>query len=535
MGKLRDPSAKYKLMKLMEDPTEKQKIMDLLKDPQSKEELQGHFQKHMLQKGSDGRDEPTITPALPPPPVAAPEDDTLEPTDNDPVQLAISEKLLPPLEQPAGEPLLLVECLRQAFTLHPDLQVAIQGAVQAEAEIRVVDASYVPQIGIIADRNREVDPRLQQDTTIQMQLSHTLWDFGQRAKQLKAAQATFRAAVRDFQNAWVTQVQAVTAAYVGVLQAELIEAVQADNLARTNLNYQVTEAFYQGGLKSMIDVSTARVQQAQAQVALVKAQNDVTVNRVILAQAMGVPIENIESRPLDERGILSSTPKPNRDVALSYLNAYHPALTSLTAQAASNFANAQAARRGNAPVLSAYALYGNTGRNFPNEPAWQLELSLEFPFFSPDIGARGDSSDAAGHQSLAQRNSQEILLIQQLDSALANMDGARERARYAVQGVRQALLNAELAQKRYKVGLSQITELINARSFVESTRSDLILALSDLKRSETLFLQAMGQVPIPPGVPLDSPLLQLQIEEFDARDKALEQRRGPIEVPENKQ
>lgn len=530
---LENSNSKNKLFQRMEDPTEKQKIMDMIEDPEKKQKLEEMFGHYRLQK-SAGIDQPVITPALPAAPPEAPPEPTLQAAEEDPASVAIAENLLPPLQQPEGDVLTMDECLRQTFALHPNLTAALQGAVQAEAQIRVVDAAYVPTLSIIGDKTRQADPRLQQDTTIQLQMAHTLYDGGQRKKKLKAAQADFRAAVRNFQNAWVTQVQLVTAAYIAVLQSEFIEAVQADNLARTDLNFQVSQAFYQGGMKSMIDVSTARIQQAQAQVALATAKNNVVVARVQLAQAMGVPVENVNHRPLDDRGILSATEKRDRDQALAFLDAYHPALTSLTQQALSNFASAEAARRVNAPVLSAYALYGNTGDTFPNRPDWSLQLSLEFDFFTPDASANGDANDAAGHQLLAQRDSQELLLIQQLDSALANMEGARERASYAIQGVRQSLINADLAQRRYKVGLSDITELINARSFVESTRSDLILALSDLKRAETLFLQAMGAVPVPPGIPADSPLLILQIDEPTARDKALKARRGPLEVPENK-
>ena len=83
------------------------------------------------------------------------------------------------------------------------------------------------------------------------------------------------------------------------------------------------------------------------------------------------------------------------------------------------------------------------------------------------------------------------------------------------------------------MGLSDITEVINARGFVESTRTDLITALVDLKNAENLFYQAMGQVPLPPGLPADTPLLQQQIDEMPARDEALEHKLPPPEPPAN--
>lgn len=483
---------------------------------------------------NEGRDEPVIFPPLGPPPASVKDHPApdLVPSAEDPVQAAISESLLPNPVQPSGQPLGLAECLDKAYLYHPQLQQYIQDIVQAEAQIRVVDASYLPILDITGDRTRDQDPDIEQDTTIQLNLTHTLWDGGQRSKQLKSAQASFRAAVRNFQSNWINRTQQVTAAYIAVLQAEYVEAIQADNLARTNLNYSVANAFYQGGLKSMIDVSTARVQQAQAQVSLVTAQNNVKTARISLAQAVGVPLEEVQ-RPLDLVPVLSATARPDREIALSYLETYHPALTSLTAQAESNFATAQANRRGNAPVFTANLYYGNIGINFPSAPIWQFQVELDFPIYKPETGAKGDASDAAGHALLKQREDQQLTLIKQLDSALADMEGARERAGYAVQGVRQALFNADLADRRYKVGLSDIQELINARGYVESARQDLVTALVDLKNAENLFYQAMGQVPLPPGFPADTPLLQQQIDELPLRDEVRSRALPPPEKPVN--
>jgi cobalt-zinc-cadmium efflux system outer membrane protein len=485
---------------------------------------------------SNGRDRPVITPALPAPPSGALEGPPpqLAPAEEDPAEAAVSEKLLPSPDQPSGQTLELVDCLRLAFQRHPTLQREIQAVVEAEADIRVVDASYIPTLYISADGTRQADPDISQDNTYQVGLTHTLFDAGQRGRRLKAAQASFRASVRDFQSTWINQTQAVTTAYINVLQAEYQEAIQADNLARTDLNYQVAAAFYKGGLKSMIDVSTARVQQAQAQVSLATAQNTVRVTRIALAQSMGVPLAEVEKRPLNIQPILSSTQLPDRQAALEYLSANNPVLTSLTAQAESNFATAQAERRGNAPVVTANTFYGNTGVYFPQTPVWQFQLQVNFPFFSPSVGPSGDAADAAGQELLQERANQQLLLIQQLDTAISDIEGARERARYAVQGVREALYNADIAYRRYKVGLSDITELINARGNVESTRSSLVSALADLKTAEASFLQAMGQVPVPPGLPADTPLLKEQIEEFPARDEAREHALPSPEPPVNR-
>ena len=75
--------------------------------------------------------------------------------------------------------------------------------------------------------------------------------------------------------------------------------------------------------------------------------------------------------------------------------------------------------------------------------------------------------------------------------------------------------------------------MVTAIDLLDGTRTDLITALVDLKNAENLFYQAMGQVPLPPGLPADTPLLQQQIDEMPARDEALEHKLPPPEPPAN--
>ena len=428
--------------------------------------------------------------------------------------------LLPALQEPAGEYLLLEDCLRMAYFNHPNLKSDIQGVVAAEAKLRIVDASYLPTFALTVDNTQEADPSISRDTTVELGVTHTIWDTGQRGKQAAAARADLRAAIRQFQTTWIGQVQTVVSAYISLLEAEYLKQIQEDDVKRTRLNYDVAKAFYTTGVKSMIDVTTAEIQMSQARVDLATADNSVRTARIALAQAIGVDVAELEGRPLEDL-LMREAAVPNRSDALAYLEEFHPSLTGLSDQAESSFATAEAARRSNAPILTGSAYYGNGGVIFPQSPIWQVELTLTFPFYTPSAGPTGDASEAEGQQFLAEREAQQLLLIQQLDTAISDIQGAKERADRAVEAVQQALTNGDLAFRRYKFGLSEITELINARSFIESSRNELVRALSDMKSAEASFIQAMGHIPLPPGVPEDSPFLQLNLSEGKTRKEAL--------------
>ena len=65
------------------------------------------------------------------------------------------------------------------------------------------------------------------------------------------------------------------------------------------------------------------------------------------------------------------------------------------------------------------------------------------------------------------------------------MEAARRQAQTAI-------VNFDLASKRYKAGLTDYTELLNALSFVSAAQSTYVTALADERRAEIDLLQSTG-------------------------------------------
>lgn len=430
-----------------------------------------------------------------------------------------SDGLLPPRVYAPGPTLSLEDCLDLAWTRHPSLRAAREGAVAAEAGIRIVDSAYLPTMSVQGDKIRGQDPLYNEELSVNLNVSQTVFDSGQRAARRDAARAAFRAAVRDFQTAWIAQVQAVRTAYVAVLEAEYDLGVQQDNVGRARLNVEVAERFYRGGLKSRIDVTQARVQLSQALTAQARSQQDLVGARVALAQAVGVPQAELATRELVDV-LQDQTELPAREVAVRALQEHHPTLLGLLAQAESNRATAVATRRSIGPSVSTTASYGALGPIAFEAPAWQVEVSVQFPFFTPSAGPTADQSDAQARQLVEQRQANALQLVQQLDTAIADVEGSRAQMTSAAQAVREAVENADLAYRRYRAGLSDIVELINAREFLASTRQEYVEALAAMKTAEANFYQAMGVLPRPPAVPEDDPLLGTALDEEAAREAA---------------
>ena len=392
--------------------------------------------------------------------------------------------LLPPMPDPGGAPLSLDECLQLAYENHPALLSSRAKVDQARAQLGQAYALYEPQMGLQIQRNFQlINGQIQgvfdyvRETIMTVGTTWTVLDSGVRHTTVLAARYNVASALYNFQSAWLTQYQKIQSAYVTVLAAQLNLAIQQGNLERAQLNQRVSEQFYQAGQRGMVDVTSALSQVANAQAAIAEARNDERDARLALAAAVGVDKSKVEKAKLDD--ILQQEPVVlAREQALPLVDV-NPALLSIDAQAAYFLMQAEIADLGNRPNLQALAGIGTTGLDLPNVPFFQVELLLNIPFFTPGLDSQVEFYEATAKQLRHDRANVRLQLIQILDTSYADLDGAKERTAASEDEVRAALANFQLASKRYTAGLTDLSELINARSFVLQAQGDLVEALTD--------------------------------------------------------
>lgn len=415
------------------------------------------------------------------------------------------DTLLPARVAQSGTPLPLQECYQFAYDHQPALGSAQAKVAQAQARLGQQYALYAPSLSLELDQNfsRQSPPllpgfpvNLLDSSTLSLQLNQTLFDFGQRRALVDAYRESLRAALFSWQGAWVQQAQKVQQAFIEQSRAEYLLAVALDNEARVASYAEVSERFYKAGIKSKIDVTQVQIQQAQAQVTVAQAQNVVGTARATLAQAMGTDVAALKSRSLRDE-VFEPYTLPDHSQALQQLH-HNPQVLALEAQVRFNEVSSLAQWKQLLPTVSGTASYGGQGFDVPTEVrVWTIGLTVNVPFYQPGVRPNAELFDATAAQFKKDRDSAVLGLAQQLETAYANVTGAEERSNFAAREVSIALKNFQMAYKRYSSGLSDINELINARSFLFTAQNDYVNALHDKKVAEGQLRFTQGYQPEP--------------------------------------
>ena len=198
--------------------------------------------------------------------------------------------------------------LRIGRRLQPQLRQARAQTQAAEARVDQARAPLLPQVNLLATYSRATnnfapppggtspgmnptpDPSFDTFNFFRNSLTATqlIWDFGQAWQRKNAARANAEAQ-EDAERA--TQLSADLAIRSAFYQARATRdavGVAHETLANQNKHVDQIQAFTEVGTRPEIDLLQARTDQANAEVALINAQNDYATARAILNQTMGV-------------------------------------------------------------------------------------------------------------------------------------------------------------------------------------------------------------------------------------------------------
>lgn len=444
--------------------------------------------------------------------------------------LAQDMELLP-ARDPQGPALSLGRCLQLAFNSHPNLAEARSEVLQAEAAVQQVWALYYPTMGLAGSRQWQgtetssgvlggnllglslTSPAsalgvggalLVNQIGVAFGITQTIFDGGQRKEQLVGAREGLKSKIFGFQSTGLDQYQQIQEGYADAVEAELIAAADRDSLLRAELNRDITVRFYEDGEKARTDVTQAETQVASAEVQLAQARTDVRTARVHLAQVVGVPLASIANSTLDNL-LEEPVELPDRDAAVRLLE-MNPALLALEAGAAANRSMERYQWKTLLPTVTGQAGYGVAGFNIPDVRFWTVGLQVIIPFYQPGVEPSAAKYRAQAEQLEHQRDALRLTLLETLDTAYAAVEGARQRSAAAARQLRLSVQSYWMSYKRYRGGVAEITELINARGSVGQAQTSYIQALHDAKVAQGQLAAVLGLVPPGLELPAEDPI-----------------------------
>lgn len=412
-------------------------------------------------------------------------------------------KPLPPSLVKQGRLLTLAECLTSSRVNHPSVAASWARVLQSKASLQQIWALYYPTLTLTLQEDLDqsfASPRsvetlslqlgVEQTSNASLALSQTIFDGGERAKKVEAARQTLRSTYLTFENDWITQAQSVQSAYLDVVEQEAMVVVKLLDLERVTANRDAAERFLKAGTKSLVDLTQAEIQVAQAEASLANQRNLVKSAWINLAQSMAVKVEEIKDCKVEEL-LKLTTQLPTREDAMAELQTHPQYLTYLASELSSQ-ASADAERKSMRPnfgvstTLKAYDKYGVEANT------WEVLFTLTIPLYDPTVGPNVDLYEAKVLEARENARNTQLQLVQGVESAYASSVGARERAAASLKQAKTALLNYDLAIKRYRAGITDYTELLNALSFVSTAQSSYISALSDERTAEINLVKATG-------------------------------------------
>lgn len=390
--------------------------------------------------------------------------------------------------QPTGPKLTLADAEHMAIQHNPNVSIAhllqlAQAQVVREARsaefpgaignLTAVDAHDNSRITAGALNNPIVYPRAAGGLTV----GQLVTDFGRTHNLVKSAQSNTRAQLENQQATVEDVTLAVDQAFYQALTAQSVLKVAQQTVNTRQTTDQEIGALTNSKLRSTLDLSLADVQVSQAKLLVLDAQNAVATSMADLNSILGSEADT-QYDLVDETPANPQPAPPNTEDLVQLAFRARPDLAALQDRslAARQFSSAEHDLL--RPTISALAVAGGTPvRSDQILSSWYgaAGANISIPLFNGfEYTARAKEADfRAGAAQEQVRNLRDII-ARDVRSAVLNAQNALQRI-----GVTQELLNQantalELAQARYKVGLSGIVDLTQAQ--LAQTEAEIGLA-----------------------------------------------------------
>jgi outer membrane protein len=339
---------------------------------------------------------------------------------------------------------------------------------QAYADVTAVDARNNSRISAGGLNNPIVFTRAAGGATV----SQLITDFGHTTSLVSSARLQAKA---DEQNAVATKedvLLAVDHAFYSALESHAVLRVAEQTVASRQLLSDQVSALTRSKLKSDLDLSFANVNTAQAKLLYLDALNNDKSAIASLSAILGYP-------SLEQFELISDTdpltpPPADIDQLISDAFAKRPEILALEFASESADKLHQADRDQNLPTITALAAVGDSPVRDDRVygPYAAVGVNVQIPIFNGFLfSAKSREADLraqAARQKLADLRNR---ISRDVRTSWLTASTAFDRVNVSDQLLTQANQALDLAQTRYKLGLSSIVELSQAQ--LQQTQAEI--------------------------------------------------------------
>jgi outer membrane protein len=373
-----------------------------------------------------------------------------------------------------AQTLTLADAEKIAIQNHPDTQAAQFVAEAASQHTRQVRSAYYPTAngsltGTEAENNSRVsagglnNPIIYDRYSNGVQVNQLVTDFGRTHELVKSSKLHAKAEEENIVTSRANVLLQVDGSYYALLKAQAVVRVAQETVkARQLVSDQIT-ALAQNQLKSGLDVSFANVDLAQARLLLVQAQNDLQSSQAALADALGYSDQRTFQLAEPENAVAPPTDEAS---AIQLALRDRPELIGRRLDVSSAQSYVAAERDLWLPTITAVGVAGLSPVHQPElAPRYAAGgFNVNIPIFNGHLyGALRGEADAQAHAQEQYLRAEQNTIVRDVQRAWLDANSGYQRLDLTNQLLEQASKAVELAQARYKLGISSIIELSQAQ------------------------------------------------------------------------
>jgi outer membrane protein len=419
----------------------------------------------------------------------------------DNIQLIPQGYIDPSVSDPCSQktydkPLSLVEVTEAALCHNPQTREVYANAKVQSAQVGLARSLFFPSVtdtlSVTENKNRTTN---YSNATNRIVASYLLYDFGSRDANFENANQLLRAASAS-QNATVQTVllTAVNAFYqVHANRAILNASIETERLSQES--FKAAEAKYIAGVATPADKLQAQTSFANATLTKLRNEGTLKVAYGNLANVMGAPA-NINFQIADNN--LDDIPElvdQDIDALIEQARLQRPDLMASEAQLKASLAKIEAVKADAKPKvrIDASNQYDENSLGQTSQNTSQLGIFLSIPLFEgykPTFLIR--SAEATAELNASKRDQLKLQVSLDVWTAYQNLKTANE----SITASNVLLLSAEessrLALGRYKEGVGNIIDTLNAQSALANAKQQKIQSVLNWNIARTTLAQSIG-------------------------------------------
>ncbi len=399
-------------------------------------------------------------------------------------------------------PLSLADVTEAALCHNPQTRESYANAKVQAAQLGIAKSAYLPKVSDNVGVNANmVSPksatrgRSYYNLSNNLAASYLLYDFGNRDATLENARQLLQAASAT-QDATVQNVllSAIKAYYL--VQTDIASLGAAKESEAFNLeSFNAADAKYKAGIATPADKLQAQTAYAQATLSRITAEGVLKTDYGILANVMGLNA-NAPLKLVTSKSIPANTSEIENDINQLIENAHtrRPDLLASEAQFNAARANIEASRAAAKPTISLGVSNSfNDGSDLRHSNASTLGVTVSIPIFegyAPTYRIRSAEANAEAKEAQLDRLRLQISL--DVWTAFQGLRTAHETIKSADVLVASAKESARVALGRYKAGVGNIIDTLNAQSALASANQQKIKADLSLNIARATLAQSIG-------------------------------------------